>query len=163
MIDSLPRYCPRCGKNLIEKIHSGRIRPACPHCDWVFFPDPKVAVAVLIKKDDQVLLVQRMYDPKKGYWSLPSGYVDAGEDPKLTAERECLEETGLVIKKIQLLDVIFNQEHPRSASILIIYQGEVESGQLKAGDDANQAVYFKVNSLPPLAFGSTQQILASFF
>ena len=100
---------------------------------------------------------------KKGYWSFPSGFVDAGEDPKLTAERECMEETGLVVKNIQLLDVIFNQDHPRGASILIIYQGEVESGQLKAGDDANQAVYFKVNNLPPLAFGSTQQILASFF
>jgi 8-oxo-dGTP diphosphatase len=163
MIDSLPRYCPRCGNNLVEKMHSGRMRPSCPYCDWVFFPDPKVAVAVLIKKDDQVLLVQRMHDPQKGYWSLPSGFVDAGEDPKLTAERECMEETGLVVKNIQLLDVIFNQDHPRGASILIIYQGEVESGQLKAGDDANQAVYFKVNNLPPLAFGSTQQILASFF
>jgi ADP-ribose pyrophosphatase YjhB (NUDIX family) len=117
----------------------------------------------MIKKDDQVLLIQRMYDPQKGFWTLPSGFVDAGEDPKQAAMRECLEETGLVIKDIQLLDVIFSQEHPRGASILIVYHAEVQSGQLRPGDDANQAAYFDIHNLPHLAFPSTKQILISFF
>jgi ADP-ribose pyrophosphatase YjhB (NUDIX family) len=138
------------------------MRPSCPICDWVYFPDPKVAVAVLIKDDNQVLLVQRSFDPKKGHWTLPSGFVDAGEDPKHAAKRECLEETGLEIKDIHLLDVVFSQEHPRGASILIIYKATVESGQLKPGDDASQAAYFKVSDLPPLAFNSTIQILTAY-
>jgi ADP-ribose pyrophosphatase YjhB (NUDIX family) len=137
------------------------MRPSCPICDWVYFPDPKVAVAVLIKNGSQVLLVQRSFDPKKGHWTLPSGFVDAGEDPKQAAKRECLEETGLEIKDIQLLDVVFSQEHPRGASILIIYKAAVESGQLKPGDDASQAAYFKVSDLPPMAFDSTKQILTA--
>jgi 8-oxo-dGTP diphosphatase len=128
----------------------------------VYFPDPKVAVAVLIKENDQVLLVQRMFDPQKGYWTFPSGFVDAGEDPKLAAKRECLEETGLVVTDIQLIDVFFSQEYPRGASILIIYGAKVESGQLVPGDDAIQAAYFKLHNLPPLAFESTQQILAAY-
>jgi len=163
MIDGQIHYCPRCGSILIEELHSGRMRPSCPKCEWVYFPDPKVAVAVMIKKDEQILLVQRTYDPQKGHWTLPSGFVDAGEDPKQAAERECLEETGLVIKNIQLLDVIFGQEHPRGASILIIYRAEVQSGQLTPGDDANQAAYFHIKNLPPLAFASTQQIIAFYF
>ena len=110
-----------------------------------------------------MLLVKRLFDPQKGHWTLPSGFVDAGEDPKLAAKRECLEEIGLVVTDIQLLDVIFSQEHPRGASILIIYRAEVESGQLKPGDDAIQAAYFKIHNLPPLAFESTQQILAAYF
>jgi len=161
MINSLPKYCPNCGNNLIVRIHSGRRRPACPFCDWVFFPDPKVAVVVLIKKNDQVLLVQRKYDPKKGYWSLPSGFVDAGEDPKQTAIRETREETGLEITEIRLLDVVFSQEHPRGASIIIVYLADVENGVLNAGDDAVQAAYFMLNNLPPLAFTSAKQILLS--
>ncbi|OGO12932.1 MAG: hypothetical protein A2Y53_05035 [Chloroflexi bacterium RBG_16_47_49] len=163
MIDGQIRYCPRCGSILIEELHSGRMRPSCPKCEWVYFPDPKVAVAVMIKKDDQILLVQRMFDPQKGHWTLPSGFVDAGEDPKQAAERECLEETGLVIKDIRLLDVIFGLEHPRGASILIIYRAEVQSGLLAPGDDANQAAYFHIDNLPPLAFASTQQIFISYF
>ena len=163
MIDGPIKFCPRCGTTLTERLHTGKQRPVCPNCGWVYFPDPKVAVAILIRKGDQVLFVQRRYDPQKGYWTLPSGFVDAGEDPKLAAERECLEETGLLIRDLKLLDVVYGQEHPRGASILIIYQAQVESGVLIAGDDARRAAYFHIHKLPPLAFKSTQQILDLYF
>jgi 8-oxo-dGTP diphosphatase len=159
MIDGPINFCPRCGTSLTEQLHSGKLRPTCPNCDWVYFPDLKVAVAVMIKQEDQILLVQRMYDPHKGHWTMPSGFVDAGEDPAEAAKRECLEETGLVIEDIQLLDVIFGQEHPRGASILILYRAENPWGELKAGDDANKAAFFNIHNLPPLAFESTHKIL----
>ena len=159
MIEGPILFCPRCGNSLILQLHSGKQRPSCSNCGWVYFPDPKVAVAVLLKKNDRVLLVQRSYDPQKGYWTLPSGFVDAGEDPVEAASRECLEETGLVIQDIRLLDVLFSQEHPRGASILIIYAADIVSGELMSGDDANQAAFFDLQHLPPLAFASTLQIL----
>lgn len=163
MIDDPIKFCLRCGTALTLQLHSGKLRHSCPNCEWVYFPDPKVAVAILIKKDEQVLLVQRMYDPRRGHWTLPSGFVDAGEDPQEAAKRECLEEIGLLIRDIQLLDVIFGQEHPRGASILIIYRAEIQSGALQAGDDANKAAFFDIRNLPPLAFTSTQRILDLFF
>ncbi len=162
MIEGPIRFCPLCGSNLIEKQHSGKLRPTCPECNWVYFPDPKVAVAVLIQKSKQVLLVRRLYDPQKGKWTLPSGFVDAGEDPIEAARRECLEETGLSIGEIELLDVHFNQEHPRGASILIVYRAEIRSGELKAGDDATAAAFFESYNLPALAFRSTHTILAQY-
>ena len=162
MIEGPIQFCPRCGFSLIDQLHSGKVRPSCPNCGWVYFPDPKVAVAVLIKKNSQLLLVQRRYDPQKGYWTLPSGFVDAGEDPMEAARRECLEETGLQINSIRLLDVLFSQEHARGASILIIYQAEVAAGELKPGDDANQAAFFSIGDLPALAFASTYKILEQF-
>jgi 8-oxo-dGTP diphosphatase len=116
-------------------------------------------VAVLIKKSDQILLVQRKYDPQRGHWTLPSGFIDAGEDPKYAAERECLEETGLDVSDLQLVDVLYSQEYPRGASILIIYRANNWSGELHPGDDANQAAFFGINNLPILAFHSTRQII----
>jgi len=162
MIESPIQYCPHCGSSLVEQFHSGKARPACPHCKWVYFPDPKVAVAVLIKEGDQILLVQRRYDPKRDHWTLPSGFVDAGEDPRQAAKRECLEETGLKIRNISLLDVIYSQEHSQGASILILYRADVEAGHLKPGDDAIQAAFFEINHLPPLAFISTKEILSAY-
>jgi ADP-ribose pyrophosphatase YjhB (NUDIX family) len=163
MIEGSIRFCPNCGNPLTEKLHTGKLRPACTFCGWVYFPDPRVAVATLIKKGDCVLLVQRRFDPHKGQWTLPSGFVDAGEDPKLAAERECLEETGLKITNLRLVDVLHSQEHPRGASILILYQGEAEPGEIIAGDDALQAVFFDIHHLPELAFQSTYQIIKEFF
>jgi 8-oxo-dGTP diphosphatase len=162
MIEGPINYCPRCGSTILTQLHSGKLRPSCQNCGWVYFPDPKVAVAVLIKKNDQILLVQRMFDPQKGHWTLPSGFVDAGEDPIEAARRECLEETGLKTENIHLLDVLFSQEHPRGASILIIYRADILSGELKSGDDANQAAFFDPQHLPPLAFASTKAILERF-
>lgn len=163
MIEDPIQYCPHCGTKLVEEFHTGRMRPACPNCGWIYFPDPKVAVAICVKKDEQILLVQRKYDPQKGYWTLPSGFVDAGEDPKLAAIRECMEETGLTIKGLHLVDVLFSQEHPRGASILIIYQAERVLGELRAGDDAGRVEYFNIHNLPPLAFASTENIIRIFY
>jgi ADP-ribose pyrophosphatase YjhB (NUDIX family) len=153
-------FCLRCGAKLTQEERFGRVRPACSICDWVYFPDPKVAVAALIEEEGQILLVRRANDPQRGLWTLPAGFVDAGEDPALAITRECLEETGLKVRVTTLLDVLAGQEHPRGAHILIVYCAEVVSGQLKPGDDVDGAAYYALDALPPLAFSSTQEILA---
>ncbi len=155
-------FCPRCGAQLVETPRFGRVRPTCPACEWVFFPDPKVAVAGLAWRGGQVLLVQRANEPFRGLWTLPAGFVDAGEHPRRAVERECLEETGLAVRAGALLDVIAGAEHARGADILIVYAVEVLSGELRPGDDAALAGFFAPQDLPPLAFTSTRQILARF-
>jgi ADP-ribose pyrophosphatase YjhB (NUDIX family) len=119
-----------------------------------------VAAAVLIEQDGRVLLVRRVNEPYRGLWTLPAGFVDAGEDPARAAERECLEETGLSVRVKYVLDVIAGREHERGADIIIAYQGEVLSGTLSPGDDADAVKWFTRDTLPPLAFAATRKILA---
>lgn len=159
-IDDEINYCLQCGAGLIQEERFGRLRPVCPACNWVYYADPKVAVAALIVQDGQVLLVRRANDPQRGLWTLPAGFVDAGEDPMLAVVRECLEETGLCVKVTGLHDVLPGQEHPRGAHILIVYTAEVVSGSLGANDDVDGTGYFPLESLPPLAFRSTKKILS---
>lgn len=152
-------YCLRCGTKLQIKRRFGRLRPTCPHCDWVYFPDPKVAAAVLIEKDDRILLVRRSVDPRRGKWTLPAGFIDAGEDPRRAAERECLEETGLKVRVMDLLDVLYGQEHEKGAHIIIFYRAEIIEGDLFAGDDVDRVAFFSRSDLPTLAFSTTEKIL----
>lgn len=152
-------YCLRCGHLLTQAEFAGRLRPTCPACGWIYFADPKVAVAALILERDQVLLVRRSNDPQRGLWTLPAGFVDAGEDPLAALRRECLEETGLQVEIVGLLDVLYGQEHPRGAHILIVYRAEIVRGILKPGDDVDGAAFFPLDDLPPLAFTTTLQIL----
>ena len=161
MIADDVNFCPRCGAALVKEERFGKSRPVCPQCDWIFFPDPKVAVAVLVKRDGQVLLVRRANEPARGRWTLPAGFVDAGEDPVLAAERECFEETGLRVKVNELLDVISGLEHPRGAHIIIFYSADIVSGSLYPGDDADKAAFFPSDDLPPLAFRTTQKVLTT--
>ncbi len=159
MISDEVNFCPRCGSPVIQSERFGQLRQVCPTCDWIYFADPKVAAAVLVERDGQVLLVRRANDPLRGLWTLPAGFVDAGEDPAGAAERECKEETGLQVKVAGLMDVLFGQEHPRGAHILIVYRAEVQSGELQAADDVDRAGFFSRQDLPPLAFSTTKKIL----
>jgi 8-oxo-dGTP diphosphatase len=155
-------YCIRCGRPLTQAERFGEVRPVCEACGWVYFADPKVAVAALIEKGGRVFLVRRANDPQRGLWTLPAGFVDAGEDPVRAIERECLEETGLEVRVIELLDVLYGQEHPRGAHILIVYRVEVISGDVHPADDVDRAGFFSIQDLPPLAFSTTKKLLASF-
>jgi ADP-ribose pyrophosphatase YjhB (NUDIX family) len=140
-------------------VRFGRLRPVCPACGWIYFADPKVAAAVLVEQEGKVLLVRRANEPQRGLWTLPAGFVDGGEDPQRAAERECLEETGLEVRVVGLLDVMYGLEHPRGAHIIIFYQAEVISGTLQAQDDVDGAEFFSRGELPPLAFSTTKKIL----
>jgi 8-oxo-dGTP diphosphatase len=152
-------FCPQCGSKVNQQERFGRLRPTCPNCGWVYFADPKVAAAVLVEKGDEILLVRRSFNPAKGLWTLPAGFVDAGEDPAVAAERECIEETGLNVKVTGLLDVFPGQEHPNGAHILIVYRAKIISGDLSANDDADGVGFFPFDKLPPLAFSTTDKIL----
>jgi 8-oxo-dGTP diphosphatase len=160
MPDDEINYCLRCGFKLSREERFGRMRPVCSRCGWIYFTDPKVAVAVLVEQEEKVLLVRRANDPYRGLWTLPAGFLDAGEEPAAAAARECLEETSLQIRIVRLLDVVSGQEHPRGAHLLIVYQGEILSGEAVAGDDADQVGLFSRQALPPLAFVSTKKILS---
>ncbi len=129
------------GDNRIKKIFNNK------------FSKPSITVDALVRKNNEVLLIQRDNDPFKGMWALPGGFMDYGQE---TAEeavlRELEEETGLNGLRAQLANVYSQPERdPRGHTVTIAYEVEVK-GNIKAGTDARKAKFFKLNALPPLAF-----------
>ncbi len=159
MTDRKIQYCPYCGASTVTRFLYGAERPACPSCGWILFEDPKVAAAVMVERDGRVLLTKRVNEPYQGFWTLPAGFVNAREDPAQAAERECQEETGLLVHVTTLLDLISGREHEHGADILLVYQAEVTGGALRAGDDASEVGFFDRRDLPPLAFRATKRAL----
>ncbi len=141
-------------------LQMGEKRPSCPACGWVHYEDPKVAASVLLLRGREVLLVRRTLDPFAGKWSIPAGFVNAFEDPQAAALRECREETGLTVEIDELFDLLAGREHSRGADIFLVYRAHVLSGTLAAADDADQIGWFPLDELPPLAFETTQRVLA---
>jgi ADP-ribose pyrophosphatase YjhB (NUDIX family) len=152
-------YCPRCATPLTTRQVGDKPRRACPNCDFIYFTDPKVGVGVLVIHEGKLLLVRRRMSPEKGKWSIPAGFLDHGEEPMVTAVRETLEETGQEVAIEGLVDVYYNP--PGSgASIFILYRARLLGGQLRAGDDADEAAFFGPDALPELAFASTRAAIA---
>jgi NADH pyrophosphatase NudC (nudix superfamily) len=99
------RYCPRCSAELICKKVDHHTRKVCPVCNFVIYRNPAPASSVIITQDDKILLVKRKYNPFKGDWSLPAGFIEYDESPEQCAIRETKEETNLDVKLNKLFDV----------------------------------------------------------
>ena len=67
---------------------------------------PVVGVGAIILHENRVLLIQRGQEPLKGEWSLPGGALELGETLEDGVCREVLEETGLQVEVLQLVELV---------------------------------------------------------
>jgi ADP-ribose pyrophosphatase YjhB (NUDIX family)/N-acetylglutamate synthase-like GNAT family acetyltransferase len=142
------RYCPKCATELVLRWTGDRERPVCPGCGFVFYFNPVVGAGALVETEGRVVLVRRGVEPKAGYWSLPSGYVEADELAEAAAVRETQEETGLEIEIEDLLGVYSFGREPQTG-VLILYSAHTVGGKLQAGDDAQEVGTFAPHEIPP--------------
>jgi 8-oxo-dGTP diphosphatase len=101
---------------------------------------PLMGVGAVVADQGRVLLVRRGTEPLRGQWSLPGGLVEVGESLTSAVAREVLEETGLVVEPvelIELLDRIHREgERVRYHYVIADYLCRVTGGELRAGSDA---------------------------
>ena len=101
----------------------------------------------------KVLLVRRGGEPYKGQWAFPGGFLKMDETAEEGARRELREETGLVPSAIGQLGVFSDVDRdPRERVITIAWYALVKPSEVVGGDDADEAAWFPVDALPPLAF-----------
>src|SRR5262245_19843120 len=117
------------------------------------YPDrPLVGVGAVIVHKNRVLLARRARSPLLGHWSLPGGVVELGETLRAAAEREALEETGLVVKAgevLEVLDRIIPGENGRTQYhyVLVDFLCERTGGELRAGGDAAEVAWAAAEEL----------------
>lgn len=103
-----------------------------------------------------ILLIKRKYEPFKGKWAIPGGFVKDNESLEDAVERELLEETGVRINYLEQLYTFGKPDRdPRRRILAVAYFGLVKSNQfdkLKASTDAEEAEWFNIKKLPKLAF-----------
>jgi 8-oxo-dGTP diphosphatase len=109
-------------------------------------------------------LVKRKYEPYRGDWSFPAGFMEYGESPEQCAVRETKEELSVDVELNGLFGVYSGKDDPRTHAILIMYWAKIKGGELKPGDDAEEIRFFAKEEVPPnIAFLAHRQILKEYF
>ena len=88
------RFCSECGASVERKIPAGDTheRYVCTQCGAIHYTNPKIVAGTLPIWGNQVLLCQRAIEPRKGFWTLPAGFLENGETILEGAIRETREE-----------------------------------------------------------------------
>ena len=113
---------------------------------------PIAGVGVVVFRNEEVLLVKRKKAPYKGQWSIPGGKQRLGETVTKAARRELMEETGVEVNELTLIDVIDIIVPDEEGKILYHYivadyRAHWLSGECSPGDDAQDVQWFNLNKL----------------
>ena len=153
------RFCPRCGQPAEVKFPR---RIACSHCGYCAYYNPKpVAGAIPVDDEGRVILLRRAFDPGRGLWTFPGGFVDLGESVEEAAHRETDEELRMAIELGPLVGVYSRAD---DRVVLIVYRA-LAIGQPRTTPEAVEVRSFALSEIPweELAFWSTELALRDAF
>jgi ADP-ribose pyrophosphatase YjhB (NUDIX family) len=152
------RFCPRCGNEATVAYPRSL---TCQNCGYGAFYNPKpVACAITTTAQDEVILLRRGFEPQRGQWSMPGGFVDLGESVEDAAIRETKEEINLDIVLTQLVGV-----YSRSTDriVVVVYAARTEGTPTRT-EEALEVEAFRPTTIPwdQLAFWSDGRALRDY-
>ncbi|MEZ5558322.1 MAG: NUDIX hydrolase [Pseudomonadales bacterium] len=158
------KYCSTCGSEVVVKTPPGdnRERFVCEYCDTVHYQNPRVVTGCLVTWEDRVLLCQRDIEPRRGYWTLPAGYLENGETAEAGARRETWEEARAEVEVDDLYTVF---SLPHISQIYMFYRGRLTRPEFSAGDETRDVGLFAEADIPwgELAFPVIRHTLEHYF
>jgi ADP-ribose pyrophosphatase YjhB (NUDIX family) len=158
------RYCICCGGTLARRVPPGddRERGVCPDCGYVHYVNPKLVVGCVVEHEGRILLCRRAIEPRHGRWTVPAGYMEAGETVAAGALREVREEACAEVELIApyvLLNLTFVDQ------VYLMYRARLGDGGFAAGHETLEARLFGEDEIPwdRLAFSAVAITLRHYF
>lgn len=129
-----------------------RLRRVCDTCGFVDYVNPKVVVGSVVIDAGKVLLCRRAIEPRKGYWTLPAGFLEERETVEEGAKREAREEA---CAELELHGILAVYSVPRISQVQIMFRASLRSG-FSAGPESLEVKLFAWEDIPwaELAFPS---------
>lgn len=136
-------------------------RDICNSCGFIHYDNPKIVVGSVVTSGDRFLLCRRAIEPRKGFWTLPAGFMEHGETVEDGARREAREEANA---DIRIRDLLAIYSIPRIAQVQIMYRAELADPNFSAGVESLEVALFTWDEIPwqELAFPSVYWALTQF-
>ena len=135
-----------------------RERLVCRDCGFIHYQNPKIVIGAIVMWQDKYLLCRRAIEPRRGFWTMPAGYLELNEGSEAGAKREAWEEARADIAIDGLLAIY---DVPRLSQVQIIYRAHLTEPEFAPGEESLDVKLFAWGEIPwsELAFPSVHWAL----
>ena len=133
-------------------------RPVCDHCGFINYQNPKIVTGSVVRHQGRILMCRRAIEPRKGYWTIPAGYLEMYETPEDGARREALEEANAQLELHSLLAVY---TVPRLSQVQLMYRATLAVPEYSAGVESLEVALMDWSEIPwdDIAFPTVHWVL----
>ena len=140
-------FCSHCGQPVTLRVPEGDHRPryVCTACGTIHYQNPRIVAGCVPEYDGRILLCRRAIEPRRGYWTIPAGFMENGETTQDAARRESLEEALADVEIGSLLAVVHvlhaNQVH-------VMFRARLPRPEFGAGAESLESVLCTEEQIP---------------
>ena len=154
------KFCSNCGHEVVLAIPPGDNLPrfVCEACGTVHYQNPRMVVGCLAEWQGRILLCKRAIDPRKGYWTLPAGFMENNETTDQAAARETAEEAlaeAVDLEPFALVNV------PHMSQVHLMFRSRLKDGKHAPGTESLETRLSEEQDIPwdEIAFASVRYTL----
>jgi ADP-ribose pyrophosphatase YjhB (NUDIX family) len=157
-------FCCTCGTPTVRRVPAGdtRARDCCEACGAIHYANPRPVVGTIPAWGGKVLLCRRAIEPRRGFWTLPAGFMEVGESSAEGAQRETLEEANARVLMGPLFSMI---DIPTVEQIHLFYRARLLDLAFSPGEESLEVQLFTEAQIPwgELAFRTVEATLRLYF
>ena len=158
------KYCSNCSATVELLIPEGDSLPryVCTTCNIIHYQNPKMVVGCIPEWEDKILLCRRAIEPRRGWWTLPAGFMENNETLEQAAARETLEEANA---RVEIGDLYAVYSLPHISQVYVLFRARLLDLDFKPGIESLEVKLLTENEIPweEMAFRVIHDPLKQYF
>ncbi|MDE2304210.1 MAG: NUDIX hydrolase [Gammaproteobacteria bacterium] len=158
------KFCSNCGAAVVSRVPDGDHLPrfVCDACGIVHYQNPLLVLGCVPEWQGRILLCRRAIEPRRGFWTVPAGFMEIGETLQHAARRECFEEAQAEVEIGSLLAVV---SVTHAAQVHVMFRARMTAERFAPGPESLEVELFEESRIPwgDLAFPSGEFTLRRYF
>ena len=163
MVETM-NFCNRCGAKVSLKVPDGEHVPrhVCDACGAIHYLNPKIVVGCVPEHEDgRILMCLRAIEPRRGFWTVPGGFMEIGETLEQGAARETWEEA---LAKVDIGSLLAVVNVLRVHQVHVFFRARLIGSEFGVGEESLESTLYEERNIPwdQIAFPSTEFALRKF-
>jgi ADP-ribose pyrophosphatase YjhB (NUDIX family) len=157
-------FCPACAAPVEQRIPDGDHRPrsVCTACGTVHYRNPKLIAGCVPEHGGRILICRRAIEPRRGFWTVPAGFMETGETLQDAAARECHEEA---LARVEVGSPLAIVHVLHAEQVHVMFRARLADPAFGVGAESLETILCDEADIPwrELAFASVEFALRRYF